>query len=246
MSVRYGSLKNRHKLPDSSPSDLSPRLLVFNSSKWWDSFSLCLEAFPPSFSFSSFSTRSFLTCGSVNVVTPGPLLALSSQRCPPSSRLQHLAPHICSVPTFLAASVPPGAGPPETGASARDSGLEEVSKSRSRDPELPVSGPGCGVVRLKARPNSSSQSLPPHIRPDMHQIYTKPHASATSQISVTIWGKEGSSIKTFEFSRDISYSIHSRNHITIQPKMCRQVVHREKAIPSLWTFTSDLPPWQKL
>lgn len=147
-----------------------------------------MEAFPPSFSFLSFSTRSFLTCGSVNIVTPGPLLALSSQRCPPSSRLQNLAPHICSVPTFLAASVPPGAGPPETGASARDSGLEEVSKSRSRDPELPVSGPGCGVVRLKARPNSSSQSLPPHIRPDMHQIYTKSHASATSQIRVTIWG----------------------------------------------------------
>lgn len=94
-----------------------------------------------------------------------------------------MAPHICSVPTFLAASAPP-----ETGASARDSGLEEVSKSRSRDPELPVSGPGRRGVRLKARPNSSSQSLPPHIRPDMHQIYTKSHASATSQISVTIWG----------------------------------------------------------
>lgn len=65
-------------------------------------------------------------------------------------------------------------------------------------------------------------------------------------VSLSGGGGGGPSIKTFEFSRDISYSIHSRNHITIQPKMCGQVVRREKAIPSLWTFTSDLPPWQKL
>ena len=96
---------------------------------------------------------------------------------------------------------------PQPGRAAGGGEQEQV-----QGPRVPVSGPGSRVVRLRARPNSSSQSLPPYIHPDMHQIYTKSHAFATSQISVTMGG---ASIKTFEFSRDISYSSHNRNHITI-------------------------------
>lgn len=127
-----------------------------------------------------------------------------------------MVPHICFVPTFLAASVPPGAAPPEIGASARDSRLEEVSKSRSRDPELPVSGPRSRVVRLKAMPT-------PALRVYLHKYIptrTKctPNLTFLTLSKLVSLSREEPSIQTHELSGDISYSGHNRNHITYKQR----------------------------
>lgn len=141
MPIRYGPEKVRHKSPD-FPSDISPRLLVFNLFQMVGFFFTLFGGLPTFFVFfvflhSEIQYDLFKFGCHHSWAYPCLLLFLEmlTTRCAEKLLLLRPAPLflllLLSAPPGPACSAPPGAAPPGTGASVRDGGLERVSEGRS-------------------------------------------------------------------------------------------------------------------